>query len=169
MWRKTFTLIWLILLPFSLAITALGQSPRAKSPAQKTIVNNLIGTLKDGTIVDGCDCYLQTLKESENYLSPLFIFLAELDELEAYINVDGKDTRLKLVSQVDYKGKPQIGKKSSRKYTAGDVTVLIEYVVTGFCAPSDESCAFTKHSGTITVTKDSRMQKLTKLIGGCGC
>jgi len=162
MLRKKFIFALLaLLLPFSLAITAQGQSPQEKTTTQKTTVNNLIGTLKNAKVINDCGCSLHNINS--------YILYTDLDEKEGYINLDGKDVKLKLVSKVDYKGKPRVGKKFSRKYTARDVTVLVEYVITSVCDPKDESCEFINHSGTITATKDFRIQKMAKLPGGCGC
>src|SRR5262249_17925193 len=138
--KKLIFALLALLLPFSLTITAQGQSPQEKTAAQKTTVNNLIGTLKNGTIVDGCSCSLQTPKDYKNPSSNRYILLSDIDEKEAYINLDGKDVKLKLVSRVDYKGKARVDKKFSRKYTAGNVTLFVEYVITSVCAPKDEEC-----------------------------
>jgi hypothetical protein len=167
MLKNLLFLLLLLTIPFPLTQASPGQTP-GQMTTQKTTVNNLIGTIKNSNAVDGCGCSLQTLKESKNPNSNRFIFFSDIDEV-AFINLDGKDVKLKLISKVDYKGKERVGKKFSRKYVAGNATVLVEYVITSVCAPNDESCEVTGHSGTITVTKDSRMQKLTKLTGGCGC
>ncbi len=166
--KKVLFVLLLLALPFSFAYAVPGQTPQEKA-AQKTTVTNLIGTLNDAEAVDGCSCYLESRQNAKNSNAIRFIFSAELDEKEAYIKLDGKKIKLKLVSKVDYKGKPRVGKKSSRKYVAGGVIVVVEYVVTSVCDPQDESCEFTGHSGTLTVIKDSRIQKMTKLTGGCGC
>ena len=166
--KKILFISLLLTIPCSFAHPTLGQTPQEKT-AQKTIVTNLIGTLNDAEVVDGCSCYLEARQKSQNPASIRFILSAELDEKEAHIKLDGKNIKLNLAHKIDYKGKPRVGKKSSRKYAAGKVIVFVEYVVTSVCDPKDESCEFTGHSGTLTVVKDSRIQKMTKLTGGCGC
>lgn len=94
--------------------------------------------------------------------------MAELEEQNAWMNIDGRDIKLRKVRSIDPRGKERKGSRSSRKYTAGDVDVLIERVTTGVCAPNDESCESTEYSATITVTKGSRRQ-IIKVTGGCGC
>jgi len=119
-------------------------------------------------MVSGCGCNFQTPQERKKNSSTRFVFWNALSEPEAWMNIDGRDTKLRLVSSKDPRGREKKGSRSSRRYKAGDTIVQIDRIATQVCGPKDEGCEVTLYDGTIRVTKGSRKQTI-KVSGDCGC
>jgi len=139
-------------------------------PAQTASKRRLVANLKNNAIADGCGCYFQfrgTPQNSERYI---FFSTIEDDSKTAWMNIAGRDVKLKLERQVGPLGKEseRVGSRSTLRYRLGDVTVSGTYIVTGVCDPNDESCESTQYSATFTVRKGGRSE-VVKAVGSCGC
>ncbi|MEP6920467.1 MAG: hypothetical protein ABI967_05020 [bacterium] len=136
--------------------------------AQTASKQRLVGNLRNKRLVDGCGCYFQfpgSKKNSEDYL---FVSSLEENEKTAWMNIDGRDVKLRLVREVAGKGRERVGSRSSKSFTGGDVTVMSTYVATRVCAYNDESCEATDYAAIFVVRKSNRVQTV-KAVGGCGC
>jgi hypothetical protein len=115
----------------------------------------------------GCDCKLQTLKESRNDLKNRFVFQADLSGIPAWMNIDGRDVELKLIyASLATKG-VTLGSRSHKKYRAKGISVVINYIVNAVCPEENPDCDSVGYAATITVTKGSRTQTI-KASGMCG-
>lgn len=129
-----------------------------------------IGELKNSDRVDGCSCGFQTAVEAGKTDSQKFLFLSELGSREGWMNINGKDTKFKLVKTTENtRRRARVGDRFYEEYsdTAG-VKVRIDYTTKWVCPPGDESCEVTNYDVTITVTK-GKTSKTVKAKGSCGC
>lgn len=131
---------------------------------------SLVGAIKNKDAVSGCGCYFYFGR----YLTRTSreIFASDTDE-DAWMNIDGADTKLKFVSRtepsrVDRRGAPRVGSRSTEKYAAGDITVEILFIVTAVCTPKDPQCEGTGYAAVFKVRKGRRSQ-VVRANGGCGC
>lgn len=127
----------------------------------------LIGNLKKVQRNIGCDCKLQTLKESRNDIQNKFLFQAELQGSPAWMNIDGRDMELKLVYASPRTKGITLGSRYHKRFVGKGISVLIKYVVTEVCPEENDACDEEGHSATITVTKGARKQTI-KAKGMCG-
>lgn len=146
------------------AVIAQGQS------SAKASGRPLIGNIKNSSVVEGCGCYFQFPSESRKRNSNRFVFWSE-SEQEALMNIDGRDTKLKLVNSTNPPQEVKVGSRSSDTYTTSDgkITIRFDKVVTQMCKPGDEDCEFTAEDATITTFKGGRRGQAIKVTGGCGC
>jgi hypothetical protein len=138
-----------------------GASP-AEAPLPPRISN-----IRDTSVVDGCGCYFQLPAEWKNKQSDKYVFMEGIDGEGAWMNIGGKDVKLKLVgssNESDWK----VGARSFKRYEAQGIAVRIDYVVTRVCRPGDEQCESTDYDATFTVTKAGRRRAI-KAKGVCGC
>jgi hypothetical protein len=136
-----------------------------KKQSARGIDTKLIGYVS-GIDVEGSGCDLQLAGEKRS--SRRYIFFENDSDGVPYMNIDGRNVRLKLVSSTEpYRRAERKGERFSRSYTSGDVRVRMDIVVTSVCAPHDEQCEFTGYKATVTVSKGSRKQTV-KATGGCG-
>jgi len=155
-------LILVALLWFS----AIRQAPLIERPIPQ---KSLVGNIQNSRIPDGCGCYFRfrhISPDAEKYI--FFSSVEENAEKEAWMNLDGRDTKLELVWKKDGNRRERIGNRSSRKYAAGGIVVNAVYVITAVCRRNDENCESTDYAATFTVKKGKRTQ-IVKAIGGCGC
>lgn len=128
-----------------------------------------IGDLKNPNVVEGCGCGFQTAAEARKRNSKKFLFLSELGTTENWMNINGKDTRLKFVkTSENTRRRAKVGDRFYEEYSAPGIKVRIDYVTKWLCPPRDESCEVTKYDVTITVTKGKTSQ-VVKATGSCGC
>jgi hypothetical protein len=140
---------------------------KTSTPAvpQKT----LIGNLKNPDVVEGCGCYFQTPPEEKKKNSKKYIYMSDLEETPAYMNIDGQDVKLKIDGTPPrLPDKVRKGFRYSRKYSAGSIKVQVDFVVTWLCPPKDESCEVTNYDAAISVVKGNQKQVI-QTKGGCGC
>ena len=151
----------LLALTLVLSASVIVAQQGAHVPAAK-----LIGYVS-GAKVEGSGCDFQLAGESRS--SRRYIFFEDDSDGVPYMNIDGRDVRLKLVSSTEpYRRAERKGERFTRSYTTeGGVRVRMDIVVTSVCAPNDEACEFTGYKATITVSKGSRKQTV-KAAGGCG-
>lgn len=123
---------------------------------------SMIGYVGKSHLVDGCSCDLSFGNDS----SRRSVYSAEIDEKSAWMNIDGRDVRLKLVNSVASTGRIRKGWHSSKTYVAGNITVRIDRTATK--VPTREGEEVTEYAATITVSQSNRKQTV-KAVGGCGC
>lgn len=130
----------------------------------------LVGNLKDNSLIGGCGCYFQfrgTPKRADRY-----IFFSDIvdDDKTAWMNIAGRDVKLKLQKESGPLGtdRERVGSRSTVRYASGDITVNGTYVVTKECDPDDENCESTQYNVTFVVRKGTRSQ-VVKAKGSCGC
>jgi len=143
--------------------------PSVAAAAPTAITDDtMVGIIKNSDVMQGCGCYFNPATET-NRGSTRYVFLASLEAGQnAWMNIDGKDVKLRLIKSVDPKGQIKVGKRSTGQYASGDIVVNVEKVVTGVCPPKDEDCEVTDYEATISITKGNRAQT-AKAKGGCGC
>ena len=127
-----------------------------------------VGNIKDKSLADGCGCDFRLRGTSVR--SERFIFVSSIEENDqsAWMNIDGKDTELKLVKSTESKRRERVGMRFSETYAAGNLTVRIDLVVTRVCRPDDENCESTDYKATFTV-KRSGEKRIIGAVGSCGC
>jgi len=124
-----------------------------------------IGIIKK-PLSDGCGCTLQ-LPEDYRKHNERAVFLSDFGDM-IQMNIDGKDVRLKLISESPPSSKEKVGSHRKEIYRVGKDKVEIDYVVTKVCPPRDEGCEVTWYSATITVIRGRQSQQV-KALGICGC
>jgi hypothetical protein len=127
---------------------------------------NMVGILRMSSSADGCGCYFSFNKVDDK--ARRLMFFASNQDMGIWINIDGRDTRLRLVRETKPKGRIRVGSKFISHYAAGDLTVDLVQIATWVCPPRDEGCEITKYSATFTVRKGSRTQ-IVRAVGSCGC
>lgn len=161
--RNTTLLAPLILL-FALTLT---HSQTPKQP-NVTAADPKIGVIKK-PLADGCGCTLQ-LPEDYRKHNERAVFLHDYSDT-VQMNIDGKDVRLKLISESPEPQKVKVGSRRKEIYSAGKDRIEIEYVVTKTCPSKDDRddwCEATWYSATITVIRGKQSQQI-KALGLCGC
>ena len=152
------------LLALALALSAPVLMAQKKQGGRVTDTK-LIGYVS-GVDIDGSGCDFQLVGETRR--SRRYIFYENDSDGVPYMNIDGRNVRLKLVgSSEPYRRSERKGERFSRRYASGDVKVHMDIVVTSVCAPNDEQCEFTGYKATVTVSKGSRKQTV-EAVGGCG-
>ncbi len=128
-----------------------------------------VAELKNANVVEGCSCGFQTAVEAKKADSQKFLFLSELGTNEGWMNINGKDTKLKFVKITqNTRRRAKVGDRFYEEYSALGVKVRIDYTTTWVCPPRDESCEVTNYDVNITVTK-GKISKTVKAKGSCGC
>lgn len=139
----------------------------SSSAAQTRAGNNgakLISTIRDSNLADGCGCYFK-LPSQRSSSAFVFMTIYKTNGTTTYMNIDGRDTALRLESSTQSSGRDRRGSRHTEVYRSGNVTARVDYVVTKPSAPGEE---VTKYSAIITVTKGDRRQVL-RAVGECGC
>lgn len=117
----------------------------------------------------GCTCTVQKKAAAAIPHSRKFLFLSEPGTEDAWMNINGRDTKLKLVkTSAKEDDLYEVGSRFYEEYEAPGVKVRIDYVTTWVCPPDDEQCDHIKHDATITVTKGKSKTTL-KAIAVCAC
>src|SRR5436190_18938963 len=127
---------------------------------------SLIGTLSNPELVDGCGCYLRTPAENLKKNSKRFVFMSGLENEPAYVNIAGKDVKLKQVSSTEPK-EAKKGGRFSKTYSAPGLKVQLDFLTTKVCGPHDEECEVTDYEATLNAQQGSDSQSV-KLAGECG-
>jgi hypothetical protein len=127
-----------------------------------------VGDIRDPSVVEGCGCYFQLPAEHRKKRSDKYVFMEEIGDEGAWMNIDGRDMKLKLIgSTKGWVG--GVGTRSHERFRASGIAVRVDFVVTGVCRPDDESCESTDYDATFTVTKAGRKRTIIKAKGICGC
>lgn len=125
-----------------------------------------VAVVRDTTAFDGiAGCSLWLHSEPE-YSVKRYVFLSD-DDGHAVMNINGRDIKLNLVRMYEPKRLLRKGTRSTYRYSAPGINVLLNYVVTGACAPDDESCEVIPYDAAITITATSSKQNL-RAHGICG-
>lgn len=130
-----------------------------------------VANLIDLSMVEGCGCYFQLPAESKSRTK--YVFFSKINgggdnEKVAWMNIDGRDIKLKLVDSSRDSTRREIGMRLYRKYKAENIDVQADYIVTRVCPPSNPACEETLYKATFTVNSGARRQIL-KAKGSCGC
>jgi hypothetical protein len=129
-----------------------------------------IGDLKDpDDRVMGCSCAVQRATEAKDPDSQKFLFLSETGTTEAWMNINGADTKLKLVkTTVNDRSESGLGSRFYDEYTTAGFRIRLDHKTIWVCPPEDEECEHAKYETTITVTRGKAAQTL-KAIMTCAC
>src|SRR5258708_27263200 len=84
-----------------------------------------VGNIKDKSLADGCGCNLRFRGASLRSERFIFVWSIEKNDKSAWMNINGKDTELKLVKSTESKRRERVGSKFSWVYAAGNLTVRI--------------------------------------------
>jgi len=152
-----------LLITFSVALISL--SAAAFVSAQQ---KRLVGNLNNNDRADGCGCYASFNKANDNARRFIFFSSDEDNDNDAWMNISGRDTKLRLVKETNPKGKLKRGSRFTDRYSAGDITIDVVRIVTRVCPPRDEGCEVTDFATTFTVKKGNRTQ-VVQAVGSCGC
>jgi len=145
----------LLVMSLSAEITAQSSSPATRH------LNP--GYVKDGDI--GCGCAFAL--NPADLRKRRYIYIQGMDE-PAYVNLNGKNLKLRPVTSSETKVKEKVGDRSWATYIAGDIKIRMDYVVTRVCDPNDESCEATWYKAIMTVTRKTE-RTIVRLTGSCGC
>lgn len=156
---KQISLILLLIISAS-ALFAQPKSGRRASTAR------LIGNVT--RVADDCGCYFRAANKNSSV--ERYIFFEDASEGAPVMNISGRDVRLRLVSSTESpEANRRKGSRSSRRYAARDIKVLMDLVATSVCPPAyDPECAGESYDVRLTVIKGARRQTI-KAVGGCGC
>jgi hypothetical protein len=161
--RHRFSLcVLLLLMPDFLSGTVSARELKPKAKPGPTLIGNL-KQLRNY----GCDCKLQTLKAASRDLGRNYVLQSDLGATLAWMNIDGKDIRLKLSYASSATNGVLLGSRSYKKFSARGISVLIRYVVNAVCAEENPDCDEVGHLATISVNKNGRRQTI-KATGMCG-
>src|ERR1700704_4687732 len=100
------------------AIAVLFPATTSESAGQTTKSNDRssfkIGYLGDRSIPDGCNCTFTSLSQMHRK-SPRYMFASDIEngEKTGWVNIDGKDIELKLLSKRDSR-REKVGSRSTR-------------------------------------------------------
>jgi hypothetical protein len=140
--RKKILLALLFSVALSSGIKAQSMSAPSAQPKLK------LGYVKNGDI--GCGCsYSSNVTDLRNRR---YIFIESMDE-PAYINLNGRNLKLRPVASSKTKGEEKAGRRSWETYIAGDLKIRLDKIVTKVCDPNDEACEVTSYKATMTVTR----------------
>ncbi|HYE75913.1 MAG TPA: hypothetical protein VEF04_21390 [Blastocatellia bacterium] len=106
-----------------------------------------IGYVKNSDI--GCGCYFA--RSLSDLRKDRYIYSEIINE-PAFINVNGKNLKLNPVASSEANGEEKVGQRSWETFTARDLKIRLEKVVTKVCDPNDESCEVTYYNATLTVS-----------------
>ncbi len=152
-----------LLITFFVATVMLGASIFASAQQKK-----LVGNLDNNDRADGCGCYASFNEANDEARRFIFFSSDEDNDNDAWMNINGRDTKLRLVKETKPKGKWKRRSRFTDRYSAGDVTVDVLRVVTRVCPPRDEGCEVTDFATTFTVKKGNRTQ-VVRAVGSCSC
>jgi hypothetical protein len=149
---------------FIVAMNMPAELAQTTSPSDRARNSINIGFVKDSHSMDGAGCSLQLPADYRKH-NERYVFLSDYDN--ALVNIDGKDTRLKLVDYHEPEGEAKKGDRSTWNYADAEIGVRVDYIVTGVCDPGDEACEVTFYDATITVTRGAR-KAVVRVKGDCG-
>lgn len=113
----------------------------------------------------GCGCSL-SYNMAEAYKQK-FLLLSPMDDA-TYIAVDGKTVTLRLVAASKQRRRERVGDRSWETYSAGNLKVRVDYVVTEVCGVDEEGCEVTHYRATMIVTR-GKERRVVKGVASCGC
>lgn len=130
----------------------------------------LVGKLKNPNlpVSGGCSCSFYFHKNLTGEM-----FTSGSANGDAWMNIDGIDTKLNFVSETkptrtDSRGGDRVGSRHWEKYAAGDITVDVLFIATDVCGPKGLHCEGEGYTAIFKVRKGNRTQ-VVRATGGCGC
>lgn len=137
--------------------------PRKVSPPRIGIVKIKL------PITVSCSCGLQ-LPNDYRAQNQRFTFISDYEvDGPTYMNVDGEDLKLKMVSTTRRSNQTErLGLRFREGYTAQDLKVRLDWTVTKVCKANALDCEVTWYAATITVTRNGQ-STIAKTKGTCGC
>ena len=148
------TFFWLI----GLSVPA--SSSTLVAPTNSSVGPDLIGFVQPEHVAYGCNCDYRFKGDSSR-----FLYSSDIDGKTAWMNIDGHDVKLRLLSSPRPAGTARKGQQFTSDYAARGVTVRIANTVTRVLEDGDE---LTDYAATITVIKGNRKQTI-RVVGECGC
>ena len=132
-------------------------------PAQSSSQKLELGYVDEGAF--GCGCSMSRNASEERNMK--FILVTPMDDA-TYIQLDGKRVTLRAVAASRQRRRERVGDRSWEKYSAGDITVRVDYVVTRVCGQREEGCEVTNYRATMTISR-GKQRLVVKGIASCGC
>lgn len=106
----------------------------------------------------------EVVSAEPDFGSQRYIFISDLKG-RAVMNINGRDTQLKLVRSTKSRKPPRKGDRSTYWYASEAIVVRVDYTFDGACPPDVDTCEiFGYYRATIQVTAGS----LKKSIAGPG-
>jgi len=125
-----------------------------------------IGIIQETKFFHDCGTSLMLPEDYKSH-NDKYVFDADLGEF-CRMNIDGHDVDLKMTGGAGMDRELKVGDRYSETYTGDGLKARIDYVVTGVCAPNDESCEVINLDATITVERNGSKQQI-KASGLLGC
>lgn len=126
--------------------------------------SRLVGNLK---MKPGAGCSGSfTFKGQSPYSSKEIFYTSLGDETDTWMNIGGKNVRLKQISvseptRPDAQGGEKVGSRTTEKYTGpGGISVEIVLTVAWLCAVNDAGCESIGYTAVFKVKKGKRYQKV---------
>lgn len=119
------------------------------------------------SISSGCNCTMQFPADyrAQNQRA---IFIDDY-EGSAYMNIDGRDVKLKLTTPSHLRKRiKRVGDRSSDVWVADGVRVRVDWIGSKVCKPIELDCEVTWYAATITLTRKGH-SAIAKTKGTCGC
>jgi hypothetical protein len=160
--------VYLFPIIFMLFLSIGDDLPQSVKPAGASLAIT-VGYVSDANVVDGCGCSFYWPGE-ENKEGAKSIFSSDFGKM-VWMNLNGKDTLLKLIKSTESKTNVKKGGRYYEIYQTGEMTIRLDYHVTWTCEadmPESESCEVTYYNLKITLSKNHQ-QKTILAKGVCGC
>jgi len=123
---------------------------------------DLIGDIEDLPLFGGCGIYLQKSK------GDVFVFVGNIGGTPATMNIDGRDTKLEMMSDGNPENIKKKGLRFTRQYTADEMAVQADFLITRVCGSKREKPELIECTATVTVKKGGRKETIP-VRGTCGC
>jgi hypothetical protein len=103
-------------------------------------VSKLVGAIADTSILQGAACSVSRPDKK--------IIFWSTDNSEVLMNINGRDQKLKLVSENQPPGRGKVGDRWTATYKSGKITVKILRVTTFVCPIGSQECEVTRYGVT---------------------
>lgn len=123
--------------------------------------------LKLSYVEEGMGCGCSVSFNSAESQKNKHLLIIPMDD-DAYVTIDEKKLQLRLIAESKERATEKVGDRSWEIYSAGNVRVRVDYLVTRVCDPDDEGCEATCFRATMTVSK-GRQRRVVKGVAICGC
>ncbi len=129
--------------------------------------SELLGFISNPSLLKGCGCFLKTAAAARP--DDPYIFLTNVQiEKRAWVNIGGENISLPMLRSTmpdEKKFKVKKGYEFQEEYGAGDIRILVDYVVKTLPA---ENQSFADYDATLTITAGERKETIAA-SGKCGC
>lgn len=130
---------------------------------QRRPAKPIIGFVPDADF--GCGCYVYRNRSDGG--NRRYIFVGPMDE-PGYLNIDGETIKLKSMGGSKARRNERVGDRSWERFSVGNITARIDYLVTAVCDPDDENCESTRYSVRLAVAR-ARASTTVRALATCGC